>query len=419
MLDPAIIDENTMLLFFSLCDFDKDFNLVIKYYQNFFDNNNTGKFQKLEQYIAEMIIIENLWEKCGTLDKTLPFMRDFSLMKSVTDTMNRGKWSDALKQMKSLPRTSPFAHVRMFCKAMTIFYSDEQKSLGKSISLIPENSIFRKIGDVLEKPPGNGTGLTDLDLKVEKCIWKGSVEVITKVNAILNFAQLNKYGKQMQTTIQTLSRWIFPANKKLAVYFLLEALVPRGINCDAVQRTNFFNLINKLDKYYAKFIQLKADIFISNSLDAVVDYFDIIKKEFSKTYYFDQEDIPIAKATVIYTIVNSIVQSNYRINLNDYPSKVLKELKLYSTDNRETVLLKLVTFGISLDPENYDLYKLAAVVPCKSRPSKKIKEELFLAMRKAFPADPFPCLELAELFQDKNAYRKAQNILETALELAP
>lgn len=40
-------------------------------------------------------------------------------------------------------------------------------------------------------------------------------------------------------------------------------------------------------------------------------------------------------------------------------------------------------------------------------------------MSAAFPDDPFPCLELAALYYEKNAFRKAERVLEQAAERAP
>jgi hypothetical protein len=85
----------------------------------------------------------------------------------------------------------------------------------------------------------------------------------------------------------------------------------------------------------------------------------------------------------------------------------------------ETAWLEAALEGIASDPENRDWYALVAKLPRSSREEKRLVEKAFETMAEHFPADPFPYLELASLYQQKSAFRKAEKAIEEAARRAP
>ncbi|MFP4227048.1 MAG: tetratricopeptide repeat protein, partial [Desulfobacterales bacterium] len=90
-----------------------------------------------------------------------------------------------------------------------------------------------------------------------------------------------------------------------------------------------------------------------------------------------------------------------------------------SSDDPDTAYLEMAREGIACDPTNREWYELIVKLPCRSREDKKIVEDALEEMAAHFPDDPFPYLELAGLYQQKNAYRKAEKALEEAARRAP
>lgn len=412
MPDPGFMDEEAMLSLFYLCESDDNFNLAVESYQKFY--NYCGKSHRLEKHLADIAVVKNLWEPLTILDQSILLVRDRAIIQPASEMMNSGEWDQAMELMKSLPRSSPFAHIRMFCRAVTAFYSDKNQDVEKAVSMIPENSIFKKFGKALYEQSGDKE-----HLRIKNCFWQGPINAFDKIDALSQLVRKEEYGKKMQTAIQDLSMSLMPDNEKIVSGFLLESIYTSKISFDFDKREQFFKMAESIDMDLAEILRCKSDMFNLGSLGAVVDYFDVIDKEFSESNCFNKESLPVVRAMVIQFFIDHSISYNFELNLYDYSPGVLEKLEIYSLDNDETALLELIAFGVSLDPENRDLYEQAALLPGKSTTSKKVKEEIFLNMCRIFPDDPFSYLELAEMFQDKNAYRRAENILKKAMELAP
>ncbi|MCK4619902.1 MAG: hypothetical protein KAT52_08135, partial [Desulfobacterales bacterium] len=90
-----------------------------------------------------------------------------------------------------------------------------------------------------------------------------------------------------------------------------------------------------------------------------------------------------------------------------------------TADKPDECLIEMTLKAIRLDPENRRSYELLANQPRYSRQIKNLVEEGLIQMLDYFPDDPFPCLELATIYYEKNAFRKAENILKEAMKRAP
>jgi len=179
-------------------------------------------------------------------------------------------------------------------------------------------------------------------------------------------------------------------------------------------KQQFFDMMFNLIKDEADDILLKINIlFTGDNLYSVVSYLDHMHREFS-----DTKDLSVAKAMIIHFISERIFYGYSPLNLSRCTEENMACLGI-SAHMSQTILLQMVAHGASLDPENRDLFELAIRLPCKSGEAKEVKEQLLLTMRNNFPLDPAPCLALSDFYQEKNAYRKAENILKKAMELAP
>jgi hypothetical protein len=85
----------------------------------------------------------------------------------------------------------------------------------------------------------------------------------------------------------------------------------------------------------------------------------------------------------------------------------------------DEIVLSLICRSIELDPLNRSAYELLIDAPRQSRYAKEATEKSLLKMSEVFPDDPFPCLELATLYYEKNAFRKAEQVLDDAARRAP
>ncbi|KJR42022.1 hypothetical protein MCHI_002080, partial [Candidatus Magnetoovum chiemensis] len=61
--------------------------------------------------------------------------------------MDSGEWDSALELMKNIPRSSPFAPVKLFCKAVSAFYNNDNSAVLKAAAMIPPDSMFSRIAE--------------------------------------------------------------------------------------------------------------------------------------------------------------------------------------------------------------------------------------------------------------------------------
>jgi tetratricopeptide (TPR) repeat protein len=407
MPDPIHMDEESMLAVFNLCDL----NRALEIFNQFLKKN--GKSDKLERGLADRLVVENSWDKLDILDKSMQLVKDATTMEQATNLMDKGKWEEARKVLKSLPRSSPFAHVRMFCRAMTSFYSDNDWALKKAISMIPENSIFKRIAAPLQKQPGPGDVIKNNSemARLINCVWQGPIDIFTRVEDLLALVKKNKCDANIKKAIQALSACLLPNNKKSAQKFILETIYSPGLG----ENYTFFKIAASIDRKLSEMIKIKTQLlFMPSPLEAAVAYYDSLAKEFT-----EPGEIAMAKAMIIYHILHCVSNNHYSLFLGNHGDETIQRLGISTRTDIDTALLEMAAFGISIDPKNKKLLELAAGLPCRSRPSKKIKEQILISMCDCFPQDPFPCLELSDLYHGKNAYRKAENILEKAMKIAP
>jgi hypothetical protein len=85
----------------------------------------------------------------------------------------------------------------------------------------------------------------------------------------------------------------------------------------------------------------------------------------------------------------------------------------------ECMLLEMTLKALQYDPHNSQAADLLARLPRSSRKAKQLAEKGLLKVVDNRVDDPQPCLALAELNFEKNAYRKAQTYLGQAEKRAP
>jgi tetratricopeptide (TPR) repeat protein len=81
--------------------------------------------------------------------------------------------------------------------------------------------------------------------------------------------------------------------------------------------------------------------------------------------------------------------------------------------------IELALESIRIDPGNRQAYEVLAILPRSGRAAKNAVEKGLSDMVEQFPGDPYPYLELARLYYERSAFRKAEKVLQAALEQAP
>ncbi len=151
---------------------------------------------------------------------------------------------------------------------------------------------------------------------------------------------------------------------------------------------------------------------------ATPDYLKTFKTEFS-----DAKERGTAYALILLKIAG-IIKHQPDV-LYDYDEELFHILAACSIpgsileNDLNLLLLTLVRHAVQHDPGNRPAYDMLQGIPAPFAEHRKILTTLYETMAAQFDDDPAPCLELARLYYQKNAFRKAQAILQTAYDRAP
>ncbi len=446
---PDIIkmDRESMIRFLKLCPLEDAFNAYETYYQLH------GKVPDIERMLAEFLMSRHCWELSLALSDDIPLKRDVPPMKKAVKLMDSGSWEEAMTAMKSLPRSSPFAQFRLFCRAMLAFYADNDKDMLKAISMIPKGSILFEITEVLKSSAGTEAELAGLPSagviagdnkpaggnkpvggnkpaggnkykpagansfmrenqsaeKLVRCLWEGPFDIKADLARLTNLAKLNKYTDRMANCIKSIAQQLCPRDEKAAVSFILETL----LHIDMPSEESFYKMAEKILGPEVELLKYKRfTIAMGNPFQSAQTYFKYLEHDFPSP-----EEQSMAKSMIICHFGNVFRRYN-QASIQNEPKKIKEAFGITSSEP-STAILQLIAHGIHLDPKSRELYQLAADIPVTNRTGKNIMESILLVMLETWPDNPEPCLKLASLYHSKNAYRKAENILKKAMELAP
>ena len=407
MPDPASMDQATLILVIGMSDTRKAFDHCKKYVMQ------NGMETALGVVLADRLISENAWDLLEGKKDTFLVSRDAAIVKSCVPLMDAGQWQQADEAMKSLPRKSFFAHIRMFCRAMALFCAGDDKNMLKAISLIPEVSVFKKITDTLE------SGIKSIEartpIKGEKslltCLWDGPATVWETAEQIIAMTEKKQFNAKLKKLITSFARQILPDDPGYATQYLLETLWQMNFTMDSKFSAFEMDLLPRK----AEMIEAKRGIlFLDEPLENADFYIDELKAS-----GVDSETLALLESVIILHVCHYVDSGGNRNVFENFSEETARRFALSSKADFETILMQCAARGIACDPGNRSLYELVAGVNAISRESKTLKEQLLLSMCDIYPDDPYPCIELASLYHGKNAFRKAENILKKAMEFAP
>ena len=101
-----------------------------------------------DRVLADRLVLDRCWEPLERLAADHALRRDAEPVRRSLEAMDRGDWERAARLLEGIPRRSPFAPWRMFCKAMLSFAAGDDRGLERATGLLPEE--FPLSGTVAE-----------------------------------------------------------------------------------------------------------------------------------------------------------------------------------------------------------------------------------------------------------------------------
>lgn len=354
--------------------------------------------------IAGQLMVTRRWDLLPRLSAATPLHADAPAARQAADQMHAGEWESAATALKPVRRSSPYAPARIFCRAMVCFYAHDDQGMHRALAMIPEGSVFFPLARRLDQDPRR------ID-----CLWDRPVCAQKDVDALADHLEQNRIPAAA-AAIGKMARVLAPEAPWRGATEILMALFPMTIN-GQWPRDSFSRLVNSvLPGSQAGAVLAKMNFYhFENSLVDAAAYLKALSVE------FPEPDRRARAASLVLThTVNrmeaeedDLVPATYRL---PRPSRAL--FGLHGTDP-ELNPLEILLKAIDLDPGNREAYRLLVNTPRHSRDAKALVVSGLEKMMVAFPEDPLPCLELATVYDEKNAYRKAEQVLAEAKRRAP
>jgi len=373
------------------------------------------KPSKRAQYLlVDRVFMSGQFQLLNIFDKNDPIIKDLSIMKPVQQMMVDAKWEEAYTAMKPLSRQSPYAEYKLFCRGIVSFYSEDDSGMlqafnriSEDFSLYPLIQELKVIASPMESLKKKGHSISKTDF-----LWEGPVQLDRQIGQMI--ASADKYReKDLQALVLSAAKALYPDNPNWAAFHILILLLSRQV----VQQESS-TLIHDIASYVLNKKQFQLFTtkfkyqFGKHPFLNAARYFDCLPNEYKRP-----ESQDIAKAMILFQTARRWFKNQERLYSKGL-KYLTKTLDLNYTNNEE-LLISLVCKGLSFDPHNKKGYELLTELPRTGRNSKNMVEEYLLIMRDKMENDPLPCLELADLYYEKNAFRKAETVLKEAMKRAP
>ena len=373
-----------------------------------------------ERLLADRLVLERCWEPLQCLPDDHPLRRDAAPVERSVEAMDRGDWEGAAGLLAGIPRRSPFAPWRTFCKAMTSFADGDDGGLRRAVDLLPEG--FPLSGTVAELKRCAGVGEGTGPAAVQQAL--GTDDALVAATAARLSQALHRGGApQIERHLVSLADVVYPEDPLPARIDLLmiaaracfESRVPPSVFFDIAERT--------VPEEYLISTTAQATLLLQHAdpgevwdPSAAAIYLDTLSVPFPCP-----ADQALARGCVLESLARSGAEAGiHRYGLDADESRHIASLLDTPPQDPGVVLVDLMLASLAADPQSttgyHFLLDLLRRYPVAD--AARLRGTLHeLTVR--YPDAPEPWLELATLHYARNAYRRAEEALAEALRRAP
>jgi len=406
--DFSVISEDVLLTYMTKTSLPAAADALL----SFLHKKRASK--QAEQLLADRIAMTGQWQLLDAFDDNHLLKKDQEIINTALPYMHKGQWEEALKALKPLSRQSPYSNFKLLCRGMVAFYAENDSEMIQSFNRIPAFFSMKPtiqelkvIASPMESFRKKGHAISKIDY-----LWDGAVHIDRQIGRLIPAVDKDNRSEVI-SIIQSVSKALYPKQPEWAqLYILLLLMSQRRIQHDDPYLIESIaeELLNK--KQHQLFKTKKDYKYSKWPFLSAARYLDCLPTEFR-----DKKSQNIAKAMILLQTARRWFEDRMELNSRGL-NYLTQELNL-DYDSNEDLLSELVSKALKLDPHNRTGYEFLMQIPRKSRKTKNVIEKHLLIMLDLFKNDPAPCLELATLFYEKHAYRKAETILEEAMKRAP
>ena len=373
---------------------------------------------RVERVLADRLVVQRFWVALDVFDETHPLRRDAAAVRSGLDAMDAGDWAQATNLLQRVPRRSPFAAWRLFCRAMVCFGAGDDDGLRRLVGLLPDDFVLARTvaewrrlvgrdaagngGAGARVDPGGGAGRSAvLAGELKRAFHAGNVRAVA--TAIERLADALYPEDPAQARIDLLEIAGLAVLRNLLPGGALERLARRLLPAERVTGVTARVLL----------AQQQAAPALWHTVPAVA-LVDALPAEFPRL-----QDRTLARACVLEALART---GRTAVDPELLPPEMAVDLSTLlgrPVEDPGLVFAELMFASLEADPDNRDGY-LFLLDLLRGRTGVKARlQRVLQEMAARFPDDPTPWLELATLHYSKNAYRQAEGALEEARRRAP
>ena len=370
--------------------------------------------------VADRLVIDRCWEALERLAAGHPLRRDAGPVRRSLEAMDGGDWQRAAGLLEPVPRRSPYAPWRTFCKAMASFAAGDDGGLERAAGLLPEE--FPLSGTVAELKRCAGGGERAGPAAVQQALGTDGA-LVAAAAAGLRHALHRGVEHEVERHLARLADALLPGNP-LAARIDLLMITARATLKTSLPIPAFIRVVERsVPEESFDIVMAQANLMLRHAgLDddwdtrAAVVYLDNLAVPFPCS-----GDQALARAWVLESLARSGAEAGaHRYPLDAEETDDLATLLGSPPRHPDLVLVDLLLASLAADPQSTSGYRfllelLRRYPPADATRLRGILEEL--AAR--YPDRPDPWLELATLHYSRNAYRRAEEALAEALRRAP
>ncbi len=372
---------------------------------------------RVERVLADRLVVQRCWEALEVLDENHPLRRDAGEVRSGLGAMDAGDWAQAASLLRGVPRHSPFAAWRLFCKAMVCFEAADDAGLHRILDLLPDDFVLAgTVAECRRVVAGDGGG----DGSSGTSVLAGDRARVSVLAGELKRALNKRKVRAVGTAIENLAGALYPEDPDRARLDLLQIAALAAAR-DLFPVSSLGGLAQRLlpaervTGVMARLLllgqQVAPDLWNPGPAPAL---FDALPAEFPRA-----GDRALARACVLEALARTGRTAMHPDFLIPQMETGLTLLLGRPLETPGMVFAELMMASLEADPDNRDGYLFLLELLRGQAADKRRLQRVLQDMADRFPDDATPWLELATLHYSRNAYRQAESALARARELAP
>ena len=373
-----------------------------------------------DRLLADRLVIDRCWQPLECLAADHPLRRDAEPVRLSLDAMDRGDWGRAAGFLGGIPRRSPFASWRTFCKAMASFAAGDDRGLERAAALLPDD--FALAGTVAELKRCAAGGSRAGSAAVQQALGTDGALVAATADK-LGQALRRGVAYEVERHLVGLADAVYPEDPLAARIDLLMIAVRTTLD-HSLAVPAFFGLVERtVPAEYVESVVAQARLLLQHiapdelwDAGSAVDYLDNLFVRFPHA-----ADRTLARGCVLESLARGGVQAEIdRYGLDADEARDVTALLGSPPQDPDLALIDLMMASLAADPRSATGFQFLLDLLRRHPEADEVRLRGILhELAARYPDAPEPWLELASRYYSRNAYRRAEEALGEALRRAP